>query len=472
VASRQNQLHAYQFAVQRTVSALVIREPDPGQAPLRRVGGSGFASAMIAILALAAVGVYGLVVAGGNNTWRKDGTVVVERESGATFVYIEGKLHPVLNYASALLIAGNTEAKSVSVSRKSLAGAPRGTPLGIAGAPDSLVPRNRLLRGAWTVCTSLVRQPNGALAPESVLMVGAQPTRSRPLGREQALFVRDGTGTEFMVWTGHKYRVPDTERQVVHDAIVVSEQQVASAAPAWMNVLPAGPDLRRPAVPTGGTSPVDGYRIGDVVTVQTPGVGSRSYVVLADGLAALTRLQANLLISGRAAVSEQTPAWFAGQPRSKTDLSRGGNNAGTGSAPPESPPAVVPPPDEQRAACAVVADASGVPVVLVDAAPPATAGTAMTGSRSSGGSVLADRVLIEPGRGAVVEAVASAGAESGTVCVVTDVGVAFPVSAPAVIGLLGYGGITPNRLPSAVVALLPPGQALDPEAARAPATVR
>lgn len=468
MASRQNQLHAYQFAVQRTVSALVIREPDPGQAPLRRIGGSGFASMMIAILALAAVGVYGLVVAGGNNTWRKNGTVVIERESGATFVYLEGKLHPVLNYASALLIAGNNDAKSVSVSRKSLAGAARGTPLGIAGAPDSLVPRKSLLRGAWTVCTSLRKQPNGALAPESVLLVGAQPTRSKALTEDQAFFVRDGDATEYMVWNGHKYRVPAEERQVVHDAIVVSDQQVAPAAPAWLNILPAGPDLRRPPVPPGGKSPIDGYRIGDVVTIQTPGVGDRSYVVLADGLAALTRLQANLLISGRATESMQTPGWFAGQPRSKTDLGPGGN----GSAPPESPPVVVAPPDEQRAACAVVADASGAVAVRVDAAPPPTTGTAMTGSRSAGGSVLADRVLIEPGRGAVVEAVPSAGAQSGTVCVVTDVGVAFPLSDVEVLGMLGYGGTTPNRLPSAVVGLLPPGQALDPDAARAAAAVR
>jgi hypothetical protein len=132
VASRQSQLHSYQFAIQRTVSALVTREPDPGQPLFRRIGGSGFASAMIAILALAAVGVYGLVVAGGNKTWRKNGSVVIERESGATFVYLNGKLHPVLNYASALLIAGNADQKAVSVSRRSLAGTARGIPLGIA----------------------------------------------------------------------------------------------------------------------------------------------------------------------------------------------------------------------------------------------------------------------------------------------------------------------------------------------------
>ena len=35
MASRQSQLHSYQFATQRTVSALVTRDPDPNGRVLR-----------------------------------------------------------------------------------------------------------------------------------------------------------------------------------------------------------------------------------------------------------------------------------------------------------------------------------------------------------------------------------------------------------------------------------------------------
>src|SRR5512142_1353059 len=137
MASRQSQLHSYQFIVQRAVSALVARDPDPAQSPFRRVVGAAFASAMVAILALAGVGIYGLIVSGGKTSWKSQGMVIVERESGAKFVYLkDNKLHPVLNFASALLVAGASEPKTISVSRKSLAGAARGTPLGIPGAPD------------------------------------------------------------------------------------------------------------------------------------------------------------------------------------------------------------------------------------------------------------------------------------------------------------------------------------------------
>jgi len=38
-----------------------------------------------------------------------------------------------------------------------------------------------------------------------------------------------------------------------------------------------------------------------------------------------------------------------------------------------------------------------------------------------------------------------------------------------VLATLGYGGVRPVRMPASLVALLPSGRALDPDAARAPA---
>ncbi len=467
MASRQSQLHSYQFALQRLVSALVTREPDPAQPPFRRVGGAAFGSLMIAILALGAVGVYGLVVSGGNTTWRVDNTVVVERESGAKFVYLGGKLHPVLNFASALLISRSSEPKVVSVSRKSLAGAARGTPLGIAGVPDSLPAKNRLLTGAWSVCSRLVRQADSSLVPQSTLLVGGRPAQARPLGDREAFFVRDA-GAEYMVWNARKFLVPAADRRVVQDALAVRDDQVAPAAPALLNALPAGVDLGRVKVPGSGRSAATDLTVGDLVVVTTPGVGAKSYVALADGLAPITQLQAGLLSSGGAAAKEQTAAWFAGQPRSATNLTRAEDPA----ALPEQAPALVRPPDEQRAACAVFADRGTRPEILVDAGQVTTVEATVTGSRSTATTVLADRAVVSPGWGAVVEAVPSPDATSGTLLLVTDLGTAFPLPTRDVLGMLGYRDVRPVRLPSAVVALLPLGQALDPDVARAPAVAK
>ncbi len=462
MASRQNQLHSYQFTVQRAVSALVTRDPDPAQSPFRRVVGAVFASAMIAVLALAGVGIYGLIVSGGNTTWKKQGAVIVERESGAKFVYLDGKLHPVLNLTSALLIARSSDGKAVSVSSKSLTGAARGTPLGIQGAPDSLAARGRLLGEPWTVCSTLVRQSSGQLRPQSSLVVGVRPAGGRQLTGE-GVFVR-GADAEYLVWNGHKYRVVAADQKIVHDALVVRAEQIVPAATAWLNSVPAGTDLGRVNVPGKGTSKVDDLAVGTVVRVDTPGVGLQNYLVLADGLAPITQLQANLLASDAAQTRTETPTWFAAQPRSGVSMAPGDGRA----ALPDEPPALVASADN-TATCGVFDDASGVPQIVVNAAVPNADAASVTGAQSATGAVLADRVSVAPGRGALVSAVASADASSGTLCLVTDLGTVYPITGPEVLPMLGYEGVTPLRVPAALVELLPQGRALDPDAARAPA---
>ncbi|MBO4210926.1 type VII secretion protein EccB, partial [Micromonospora echinofusca] len=168
--SRQDQLHSYQFMVQRVVAALVLRETDPAQSPFRRAAGTALASVLIAAIALGAVVVYGVLVGGGASGWRDAQAVIVEKESGARYVYRDGRLHPVLNYASALLIVGGAEQRTVLVSRASLAGVARGAPLGIPDAPDSLPAPDRLSPAPWTVCSVT---PDGSTSgPRSVLLVG------------------------------------------------------------------------------------------------------------------------------------------------------------------------------------------------------------------------------------------------------------------------------------------------------------
>ena len=136
MASRRDQLHSYQFMVQRVVSALVFRKTDPDQSPFRRAGGAVFASVMVAVLALAVVGVIGLFTDGVNSDVTDGKAVILEKETGGRYVYINGTLHPVLNFASGALIVQGTNI--ISRSRASLAELPRGAPVGIPNAPDAL----------------------------------------------------------------------------------------------------------------------------------------------------------------------------------------------------------------------------------------------------------------------------------------------------------------------------------------------
>ena len=54
---------------------------------------------------------------------------------------------------------------------------------------------------------------------------------------------------------------------------------------------------------------------------------------------------------------------------------------------------------------------------------------------------LADAVVVEPGRGALVEAAAAPGATGGGLSVITDLGRRHPVAADGVLPMLGYGKV-------------------------------
>src|SRR4051794_28754878 len=135
MSSRQDQLHSYQFMVQRVVAALVMRETDPARSPFRRIAGSTLVGVLLAVLALGGVAAYAVINPGGSAAWRDESAVIVERETGAIYLYRDQLLHPVLNYTSALLILGTPGAKSIEASRASLADTPRGPAWGIADAP-------------------------------------------------------------------------------------------------------------------------------------------------------------------------------------------------------------------------------------------------------------------------------------------------------------------------------------------------
>jgi type VII secretion protein EccB len=459
VPTRQDQLHSYQFLIQRVVAALVMRETDPPQSPFRRAAGATIAGVMVAVLALAAVAVYGVLSPGGGTGWRDGGAVIVERESGARFVYREGKLHPVVNYASALLILGSAGPKTVYVARNSIAGVPRGVPLGIPGAPDSLPEQGKLLGAPWTLCSR---------GTESVLFVGPHQLGGRQLG-ENALLARHPDGTIHLIWHHRRHLVRDPA--VTLAALSWGSEPLAPLAAAALNVLPAGADLARIPIPERGRRSVrvPDARNGEVFLVESQGGGRQYAVALRDGLATITQVQADLLIGDplTASLVGQTSPRRLGQGEYAVLPKLGPLQPANDLSVPATTPA---PARLGGAVCGVVRDPSGVAEVLIDAVVPEIGAAARTGSRTGAGGVLADLVLVPPGRGAVVEALASPGAPSGTLSVVTDLGRRHEVTGADVLSMLGFANARPVRLPAGVVALLPAGEALDPAAALAPVT--
>jgi type VII secretion protein EccB len=472
VASRQDQLHSYQFAVQRVVAAMVSRDADPIRSPTRRLAGAALGGVLVAALCLAAVAVYGVLRPGGGTGWRSQGAIVVEKETGARYVYLDGALHPVLNYPSALLLAGTATGggvagvRPVSVSRRSIEGVPRAARLGIPGAPDSLPGSDRLLGGAWTVCS--------APATGSSLYIGQSGPGGRPLGGDDGLLVRAAPGDTSLIWHGHRHQLGE----FALGALAWRDQPIVQVAPALLNAVPAGPPLAAPAVPgVGGASKASPASVGQVLVVHPQG-GTPQYVVaVRDGLAAISQVQANLLLAepeiaavqGQPGAVELSPDAYTSAPRS-APLTPPTSEL----APPLTMPALAHPSTVDGQVCASTTDARTVPAIGLDVLPvaaPAASGSTTVPAGTGGGADRVDRVLVPPGRGAVVEALAAPDSPNGALCLVTDLGVRYPLVNSNVLGLLGYAGVTPVRLPAGLVALLPSGRALDPDAARVPVPV-
>ncbi|MCX4390288.1 type VII secretion protein EccB [Micromonospora peucetia] len=455
--SRQDQLHSYQFTVQRAVAALVMRETDPVQSPFRRLAGAGLASVLVAAIGLGGFALYGLFTGGGGKTWRDPGAVIVEKESGARFVFREQKLHPVLNYASALLIIGAERPKTVLVSRRAIDGVPRGLPLGIADAPDSLPASGRLSTTPWTVCSVAAAEADRSV-PRSALLIGVTAGGGRALG-EDALLLRDPDGGLHLVWHQRRYLVRDPNRVLA--ALAATRARAVPVAPALLNSLPAGVDLAPLALPAQGerSARVSGARVGDVYLVRNSGGGRQYAVALRDGLAGITELQAGLLLArtGQGEPEPITLGRFAALPK-LPDLAPTGPTA-----PPTAPPRLAV--ADGAGLCARVGDDGGVAEVRLDVRLPDLAAAPRT-APTAGGGVRADHVVVQPGRGAVVEAAAAPGASGGSVSVVTDLGRRYVLAGGEVLGMLGYRDVRPVRLPASLVALVPAGATLDPAAAR------
>jgi type VII secretion protein EccB len=457
VPSRQDQLHSYQYSLQRVVAALVTHDPDPSRSPLRRAGTTALVSLLIAAIAVGAAGLYGIFT-GQNTTDATDSTVVFqEKGTGARFVYLDSdhKLHPVLNYASGLLLTTGDSPDLVGVASSKLAQVPLGAPLGIPDAPDSLPGRHDLLVERWSVCTDN-QGPGGN--PRSTLLVGDRLTDGTVAAKaNRALLVVDPRQNIFLVYDNRRFQVPDVGADQILRALGWIDQTPWKVSAAWINAVPAGPDLRAPVVPQSGRLTVVGdYRVGRLVKYG-PSFG----VIMPDGLAGVTPVQARLLQAATGRAAADIGADYFRLPGSKTKLSDANDPNGL--------PADVPAlfgAAPTRVCMTLPFDAKAGDGVRVD--PTVPEGVAVAGVAAAAQTNRADLVHVARGKGVVLVSSPSttAPAGSGTVGVVTDTGRLYTLASRDLLGKLGYGGVDVQTVPAQLAALLPRGPSLDPAQAR------
>ncbi|NIH81473.1 type VII secretion protein EccB [Amycolatopsis viridis] len=462
--TRRDQLQAYQFMMQRVTSALIVHETDPELTPLRRGVGAVFAGIMITVLVAAGFGVYGVFTGVGGTSWKTDGAVVIERETGATFVYRAGELQPTLNYASARLLTSPDKAGPYRVAGADLAGLARKPAVGIPGAPASLPPAGRAAATPWTMCSVPGRNLAGGPTTTTTLVVGQAMPGGTPLG-QRAILARDATdGTVHLVWNNHRYRITDAS---VIRSLFGARAAAVEAGTAWLNGLPVGQDIGRIDVPGQGTpsTVLSGFSVGDIVYYPLSR-GVQYYLVRGDGLAPLTELQVRILSGQYTVTPREIPAAAANVAPISTALAPAQGEA----APPSLPPELVTVPDGNGATlCSQTHDARTDPVISVGGDPSALNAAITTRLESSTGTKLADRVLVPPGSVAVVRVLPSATATAGAYTLVTDTGLRYPVPDDNVLAQLGYSAASAVDMPAALVQRIPEGPTLSPAAAAVPA---
>lgn len=468
--SRRDQLQAYRFVNRRALAALVTGEPDVIDPPMRRLTVTTISGIMIAILIAVVFALLGVIKPTQGDKWKKAGSIIVERETGARYVLRKDVLYPVRNYASAVLAVVPSTPTVVYVNRSDIKRAKRGPSLGIDGLPDSLPPAKSLVSSPWTVCSRLQAVQNDQLDAHVSLLIGSD-AGSALLPAERAVLVRPVTDNNpYLLWHGQRLAISSSS---VATSLGLQNAASVQVGTAFLDAVTPGPALRAPTIHREGTAAsitADGRHplVGQLLHVTD---GDTYFLTLADGVKAVDPLQTALLktlpigpnhqpvapleTSGTVILTlKESPVdWltvqsqFVGLPDTKPTLANGAAQNG--------------------GICAVYRDGSAKATFAV---PPSTlpanstGGTVVESAQSRQGQ--ADSVVLGPGRAAVVRS------DNGapTVFVVAEPGKKFAAASADVLTGFGYGGVAPTSVPGQLLPMIPTGPALDPAAALQPVT--
>lgn len=472
--TERDQIQAYQFLRRRLVSALAAGDGNHPVSPSRRLVLGTVMGAVVVLLAAAAAGAAGLISPTSTVDYRQSGQVILEQGSGALFVFgSDGSLHPVINEASALLLAGAD--KVVTAPASALNSAPRGTTLGIPGAPDSLPSAAALLAPVLVSCSSIA-----AATPTSTLLVtGAGHAADmlgslRGLAADRGLLVQLPGGGTYLVSGGYQYQLPAQA-----DVVALGYQGVTAlpVAPSWLDSLPVGRDLGLVAVPGAGQAGPAvggvGTRVGQVLATSSAlGGASSYYLVRSTGLEPITQTEALLVLAdtanaaaypnGTAKVVQSSVADVASAPQYPAGSDASGY------------PAQVPAPADATSGAAVVCAAgngNSAASVAVGSALPLPSGAKAIPAGAGPGDGVASQVYVPPGSGALVVAQAGPSARKTITYLITDQGMKFRVADSAARQSLGYGSSKPVSVSPALLALLPSGPQLSAATAQAVVSV-
>jgi type VII secretion protein EccB len=376
--------------------------------------------------------------------------IVMGRESGALYVRVGDTWHPVLNLASARLIAA-TDTNPQPVPESQLGRTKRGALLGIPGAPQLLGRPLSVDESAWTVCDT------DGKAATTIVIGRTEGSSIRRLAPERAILVALGSDSPaYLLYDGRR-AVVDLADPAVLRALRLEDRVPHIVSQALLNAVPEAPAITAPRIRGAGDKApgLPGFTVGSVLRI-TRGDGDEYYVVLAAGVQRIGQVAADLLrfsdSQGAANVITAAPDVIRTTPVVSTlPVSTFPDRAPT-------------PLDSVDTTCCVTwAPARSGVAFLAGSGLPLPAGQVpVTLAQADGAGPELDAVYLEPGRSAYVRA----NGRIGTRYLVTDTGVRFAIHDDDAAHDLGLPAVAAPA-PWPVLAALPSG----PELSKANASV-
>jgi type VII secretion protein EccB len=264
VATRKDQLDAFNFARRRLVANLVAPSATGSDEGAPRPVRTFASSIILSAIAVAAVAVLGVFKPAAPSGWQSG---LIDSSSGATYIDQGNVLHPVENITSARLLLGVKFAKEdVPDSTLNNSGMPFGAQVGIQGAPADVPAASNMNLTQWSFC-----QNEASASDETVpggltyLEIGYWPTASSTQGlwtaaSAQAMIVHDSVGKVYLIQGNYRYYIGDENTdpkgvQAFLEGITADNGTFISpgmdgywVSDTWLSVFPLGSPIEYPTL--------------------------------------------------------------------------------------------------------------------------------------------------------------------------------------------------------------------------------
>jgi hypothetical protein len=303
VATRKDQLDAFNFARRRLVANLVAPSATGSDEGAPRPVRTFASSIVLSAIAVAAVAVLGVFKPAAPSGWQSG--LAVDSSSGAAYIDQGNVLHSVDNITSARLLLGTKFAKyDVPDSTLNNSGIPIGPQVGILGAPEDVPAASNMNLTQWSFCQNEASASDETVAGGlTYLEIGYWPaassTRLWTTASAQALIVHDSAGKVYLIQGDYRYYIGDenTDPKAVqaflegitgdNGTFINPDMDGYWVSDTWLSVFPLGSPIVYPTLTTDdlGDKPAGTAQLGEVG--QYGAVGSGGVVQTQNGVVQL-----------------------------------------------------------------------------------------------------------------------------------------------------------------------------------------